>query len=101
MTIPNELDEGVDFSDIEEKCVLQWLSQSDGCLNKVSYRYKVRLEEGFDHILVVDGVPVIDKSKLDKLLAKIAKEFARKGAAIRSSDDISLPWNEKTGKSHG
>jgi translation initiation factor 3 subunit B len=65
-----------------------------------SYRYKVRLEDGFDHILVIDGVPVIDKSKLDKLLTKIAKEFSRKGAAIKV-DDISLPWNEKTGKSHG
>ncbi|KAH9081789.1 translation initiation factor eIF-3b [Lactarius deliciosus] len=79
MATPHELD--TDFSDIEEK-------------------YKVRLEEGFDHILVVDGVPVIDKSKLEKLLAKIAKEFTRKGAAIKP-DDISVPWNEKTGKSNG
>ncbi|KAH9004158.1 translation initiation factor eIF-3b [Lactarius hatsudake] len=79
MATPHELD--IDFSDIEEK-------------------YKVRLEEGFDHILVVDGVPVIDKSKLEKLLAKIAKEFTRKGAAIKP-DDISVPWNEKTGKSNG
>jgi translation initiation factor 3 subunit B len=63
-------------------------------------RYKVRLEEGFDHILVVDGVPIIDKSKLERLLAKIAKEFTRKGAAIKP-DDISVPWNEKTGKSNG
>ena len=63
-------------------------------------RYKVRLEEGFDHILVVDGVPVIDKSKLERLLAKIAKEFTRKGAAIKP-DDISVPWNDKTGKSNG
>ncbi|KAI0253691.1 translation initiation factor eIF-3b [Lactifluus subvellereus] len=63
-------------------------------------RYKVRLEEGFDHILVVDGVPVIDKSKLEKLLTKIAKEFTRKGAAIKP-DDISVPWNDNTGKSNG
>ncbi|KAI0301744.1 translation initiation factor eIF-3b [Multifurca ochricompacta] len=81
MAISNELDEGIDFSDIEEK-------------------YKVRLEEGFDHILVVDGVPVIDKSKFEKLSAKIAKEFTRKGAAIKP-DDISMPWNDKTGKSNG
>jgi translation initiation factor 3 subunit B len=64
------------------------------------HRYKVSLEEGFDHILVVDGVPVIDKSKLEKLLAKISKEFTRKGAAIKP-DDISVPWNDNTGKSHG
>ncbi|KAF8256403.1 hypothetical protein EI94DRAFT_1823573 [Lactarius quietus] len=57
-----ELD-NIDFSDIEEK-------------------YKVRLEEGFDHILVVNCVPIIDKSKRDSLLTNIAKEFTRKGAAI-------------------
>jgi translation initiation factor 3 subunit B len=65
-----------------------------------SSRYKVRLEEGFDHILVVDGVPTIDKSKLEKLLAKIVKEFTRKGAVIKP-DDISMPWNDRTGKSQG
>jgi translation initiation factor 3 subunit B len=69
-------------------------------LTRIHDRYKVRLEEGFDHILIVDGVPVIDKSKLEKLLAKIAKEFTRKGAAIKPGD-ISVPWNEKTGKSNG
>jgi len=81
MTAANEVDEGIDFSDIEEK-------------------YKVRLDEGFDHILVVDGVPTIDKSKLEKLLVKIAKEFTRKGAVIKP-DDISMPWNDRTGKSQG
>ncbi|KAH9003280.1 translation initiation factor eIF-3b [Lactarius hatsudake] len=73
MAIPHELD--IDFSDIEEK-------------------------RGLPHILIVDGVPVIDKSKLDRLLAKIAKEFTRKGA-VTKPDDITVPWNEKTGKSNG
>lgn len=63
----------------------------------VLYRYQVRLEDGFDHILVVDGVPVIDKSKLEKLLTKIAKAFTRKGAAIKP-DDISVPWSDKDEK---
>ena len=58
------------------------------------------MEEGFDNILVVDGVPVIDQSKLERLLAKIAKEFTRKGAAIKP-ENISVPWNEKTNKSDG
>jgi hypothetical protein len=86
-----------------------WISRKSACwctcnkqniIYKFSSRYKVRLEEGFDHILVVDGVPVIDKSRLERLLSKIAKEFTRKGAAIKV-DDISMPWNDKTGKSHG
>ncbi|OSX59511.1 hypothetical protein POSPLADRAFT_1067238 [Postia placenta MAD-698-R-SB12] len=74
-------DEEIDYSDIEAK-------------------YQVQYEEGFDNILVVDGVPVIDKSKLSRLLDKIAKEFSRKGASIKS-DDISVPWDDSTGKSKG
>jgi translation initiation factor 3 subunit B len=66
----------------------------------VSSRYKVRLEEGFDHILVVNGVPIVDRSKLEKLLEKVAKAFTRKGAAIRP-DDISMPWNDRAGQSQG
>lgn len=63
-------------------------------------RYKVELEEGFDNILVVDGVPVIDKSKLEKLLTKVCKEFSKKGAHIKP-DDIFVPWDDSTGKSKG
>lgn len=43
---------------------------------------------------------MIDKSKLSRLLDKIAKEFSRKGASIKS-DDISVPWDDSTGKSKG
>ncbi|KAH9039803.1 translation initiation factor eIF-3b [Lactarius pseudohatsudake] len=38
--------------------------------------------------------------KTREAFGKIAKEFARKGAAI-NPDDVSIPWNEKTGKSNG
>jgi translation initiation factor 3 subunit B len=69
-------------------------------VRKVSSRYKVPLEDGFDHILLVDGLPVITKSKLEKLMSKISKEFTRKGAAIKP-DDVSMPWDDKTGESQG
>ena len=65
----------------------------------LSCRYQVEYDEGFDNILVVDGVPVIDKSKLDKLLQKIAKDFSRKGCPIKP-ENINVPWNE-SGKSKG
>ena len=49
---------------------------------------------------MVDGVPVIDKSKLDKLLAKISKEFSRKGAPLKV-DDVFVPWDDLKDKSKG
>jgi translation initiation factor 3 subunit B len=58
------------------------------------------LEEGLDTTIVVDCVPIIDKSKLEKLLAKVAKEFTRKGAPVKP-DDIFVPWEASTGKSKG
>ncbi|KAJ7783901.1 eukaryotic translation initiation factor eIF2A-domain-containing protein [Mycena maculata] len=75
------MDDDIDYSDIEEK-------------------YQVQYDDGFDNLLVVDGVPVIDKSKVDKLLARICKEFSRKGLSIKP-DDITMPWDETTGKNRG
>lgn len=53
-----------------------------------------------DNVIVVDGVPVIDKSKLDRLLAKISKEFTKKGAALKP-ESIFVPWDGASGKSKG
>lgn len=63
-------------------------------------RYHVALDDGLDNVIVVDGVPVIDKAKLDKLLAKISKEFTKRGAALRP-EDIFVPWDNASGKSKG
>ncbi|KAH9948739.1 translation initiation factor eIF-3b, partial [Amylocystis lapponica] len=76
-----EDDEGIDYSDIEAK-------------------YQVEYDDGFDNIIVVDGIPIIDKSKLEKLLARIAKEFSRKGAPFKT-DNVVVPWNDATEKSKG
>ncbi|KAG6863961.1 hypothetical protein C0993_009756, partial [Termitomyces sp. T159_Od127] len=71
----------IDYTDIEEK-------------------YKVQYDDGFDTTLVVDGVPVIDESKRERLLNKFCKEFGRKGVTIKP-EDVYLPWNDATGKSKG
>ncbi|KAF9044817.1 translation initiation factor eIF-3b [Hymenopellis radicata] len=74
-----DANEDIDFSDIDAK---------------------VEYDDGLDNTLVVDGIPVIDKSKLEKLLAKVAKEFSKKGCPIKP-DDIFVPWDESIGKSKG
>lgn len=60
----------------------------------------MQLDDGFDNIVVVDGIPVIDKSKQEKLLARVGKEFSRKGAPI-SIDNIFVPWDDQINKSKG
>lgn len=63
-------------------------------------RYQVHYDESFDKTLVVDGVPVIDRSRLERLLTKLTKEFSRKGVSIKQ-DDIFMPWDNASGKSKG
>lgn len=58
------------------------------------------MDDNLENLIVVDGVPVIDQSKLDKLLAKVSKEFTKKGAAIKP-ENIFVPWDDSTGKSKG
>ncbi|TDL28371.1 translation initiation factor eIF-3b [Rickenella mellea] len=86
MPVPNGIshsaeEDDIDYSDIEAK-------------------YRVEMEEGFDNIIVVDGVPVIDELKLEKLLSKICKEFGKKGLTVKASS-IHVPWDKTTGKSKG
>jgi hypothetical protein len=73
---------------------------SSGLTLTDSLRYHVQYDDGLDNTLVVDGVPIIDKSKLEKLLSKIAKEFSKKGITIKP-EDIYTPWDDAKGKNKG
>ncbi|TRM65679.1 eukaryotic translation initiation factor eIF2A-domain-containing protein [Schizophyllum amplum] len=74
-------DDDIDYSDIEAK-------------------YQVEYDEGFDNIVIVDGAPVIDRSKQERLVAKICKDFGKKGVHVKP-DNIYMPWDDKVGKSRG
>ncbi|KAI5897565.1 translation initiation factor eIF-3b [Schizophyllum commune H4-8] len=74
-------DDDIDYSDIEAK-------------------YQVEYDEGLDNIVVVDGAPVIDASKKERLVTKICKDFGKKGVHVKA-DNIFMPWDDKAGKSKG
>ncbi|KAF7307015.1 Eukaryotic translation initiation factor 3 subunit B [Mycena indigotica] len=74
-------DEGIDYSDIEAK-------------------YQVHLDDSLENVVVVDGIPIIDKKKLDKLLSRICKEFTRKGIPVKP-EEIYMPWDDATGNNQG
>ncbi|KAK9695667.1 Translation initiation factor 3 subunit b [Basidiobolus ranarum] len=59
-----ESEEDIDFSDIEAQ-------------------YSVDVEDGFENILVVDNVPIVDEAKADKLLKVIYKIFRSAGINLR------------------
>ena len=70
----------LDFSDIEEK-------------------YQIQVPKNFDHLIVVDNVPIVDSAKEEKLLNVIRKMF--KPFALIKDDALTMPKDEKTGKSKG
>lgn len=63
-------------------------------------RYQVKVKEGFDNCIVVDGVPEIDESRRDRLLTKLGKEFAKRGCPY-PAQNVFLPWDDSTKKSKG
>ena len=65
-----------------------------------STRYKVVADESFDNIVVLDGVPIIDSARREKLLTKISREFGKRGSTI-SPNDIIVPWDDSVGRSKG
>ncbi|KAH8835195.1 hypothetical protein DL96DRAFT_1702202 [Flagelloscypha sp. PMI_526] len=73
--------DNIDYSDIEAK-------------------YHVEYDDSLDNAVVVDGIPIIDEAKVEKLLSKIIKAWQKQGVFIKQ-DKIFLPWNTETGKCKG
>ncbi|KAJ7703828.1 translation initiation factor eIF-3b [Mycena metata] len=63
-------------------------------------KYDIELDWSTDNVIVVDGVPIIDKAKEEKLVARLVKIFARRGVKT-AARDVSVIWDETTGKSKG
>ncbi|KAJ3370507.1 Translation initiation factor 3 subunit b [Allomyces arbusculus] len=77
------LDEFLDFGDIEEQ-------------------YAVHVADQFDTILVIDGVPVVDEGKKEKLFTVIRKQFGKEGVHVKDQPHgFMMPMDAATGKSKG
>lgn len=63
-------------------------------------RYAVRFDEGLDNVVVIDGVPVIDESRKDKLFETIKKRFKAQTGLDVDVEGFHLPFGED-GKSKG
>ena len=105
MAIPNgaasDITDDIDFSDLEAKWATDLpVHRSSAHGENFSIRYKVVVDETLDSVVVLDGAPVIDRSRCEKLLTKISKEFAKRGSTI-SANNITVPWDDSTGKSKG
>src|SRR6266536_2375273 len=74
-----QTEDDIDFTDIEAK-------------------YQVPFEEGFDTIIVVDNVPIVDESKVEKLLTVIKKIFKNAGEIKENGIHMPMEKASETGK---
>lgn len=77
-------------------------------LTTLSLRYAVSPLDGFDNVLVVDNVPVVDASKKQKLFDRLRSTFAKAGAPLSGDvaedgtySDMEMPWDNEKGESKG
>lgn len=73
-------EEEIDFSDLQEQ-------------------FEVRLEEGLDTFVVVDGLPVVPEASKVKLIKFLVKKLSEVGHT--SADAVFMPMNEETQMSEG
>ena len=78
-------DDDIDFSDIEQ-------STTTLATLRPSSRYRVPYEDGFDAIIVIDNLPVVELSKKDKLLQVLNKHL-KKCNASKPDNDFML-WDD-------
>lgn len=100
--IQAELDAG--FKDIEEKSVISLSTygsffKQQGLIHH-SCRYAVTAQKGFETMLVVDNIPVVDVSKKQRLIERLRQTFAKVGAPVEE-ESIDMPWNVTTGTNKG
>jgi translation initiation factor 3 subunit B len=63
-------------------------------------RFAPDTQEGFENVLVLDNVPIVDEGKRDKLVARLRSEFNKAGAPI-DEENISMPWDDQAGTNKG
>lgn len=62
-------------------------------------QYEVRMDEGLDTFVVVDGCPVVPEESRQKLIKFLCKKLSDVGKV--KSDNVFMPMDEESGKTQG
>ena len=57
-------------------------------------------QQGFENVLVLDNVPIVDEAKRQRLVDRLRQVFERAGAVI-DEDRIDMPWDQEAGTNKG
>lgn len=67
---------------------------------EIEEKYAVDTQKGFENVVVVDNVPIVDESKRQRLVERLRQIFDKAGAGIEE-DRISMPWDDAAGTNKG
>jgi len=60
----------------------------------------VDTQQGFENVLVLDNIPIVDESRKQRLVDRLCQTFEKAGAALEQ-DRMSMPWDDKAGTNKG
>lgn len=63
-------------------------------------RFAVDSQKGFENVLVLDNVPIVDEGKREKLIVRLRQLFSKAGAGI-DEDRMNMPWDDEAKTSKG
>lgn len=63
-------------------------------------RYAVDTQQGFENVLVLDNIPIVDESKRQRLMDRLRQVFDKAGAGL-AEDRITMPWDDKAATNKG
>ncbi|WOO80269.1 Eukaryotic translation initiation factor 3 subunit B [Vanrija pseudolonga] len=90
----------IDLSEFDAATRAQIQAELDAGYAEIEAKHAVVTSANVDHVVVVDGLPVVDSSKRDRLLLQFSKLLAKFGAGVDDSR-ITMPWDEKRGTNKG
>lgn len=66
----------------------------------IEAQFAVDTQKGFENVIVVDNIPIVDESKKQRLVDRLRQVFDKAGAGI-DEDRVSMPWDEAAATNKG
>ncbi|WVQ84000.1 eukaryotic translation initiation factor 3 subunit B [Cryptococcus sp. DSM 104549] len=89
----------IDYSQFTEEEKREIEAELNEGYAEIEEQYAIDTQKGFENVLVIDNIPIVDESKKARLIERLRQLFAKAGAPIEE-ESINMPWSdaEKTNK---
>ncbi|KAL1409773.1 Translation initiation factor 3 subunit b [Vanrija albida] len=89
-----------DLSEFSEEDRIEIELELNSGYAEIEERFAVDTQQGFENVLVIDNLPLVDESKKARLIERLRQIFAKAGAPI-DEDRINMPWDAENNSNKG